>query len=180
MRDVDLKAYIAIVGTADPLTLQIDIAHIHDAFEIEEHPFSLPGWFRLEMFPVPTDAHLFESTATEATTYVGAYVAVVCLFVVGWSHPRLFDLKIMGNIDRSPGRIVQVGLFGLWNVSGSKTPAEVKQLNASSLSERRQGEGQKDPHQREYLFHAICDKCYQFVICSGESSRRAGAGGVPL
>ena len=39
IRDVNLKAHIAIVRTPNALAIQKDIAHEHDAFEIQKNPF---------------------------------------------------------------------------------------------------------------------------------------------
>ena len=95
---VDIEAQVSIVGTTDSLTVQIDIAHQHDALEVEHDALSLPFVLGSEFVAIPADAHLLESTGTQSAAHIAARIAIVRSLAGIRSHPVLSYQEIMWQI----------------------------------------------------------------------------------
>ena len=95
---VDIEAQVSIVGATDTLSVQIDIAHQHDALEVEHDALSLPFILGSEFIAIPADAHLLESAGTQSATHIAARIAVIRALTGIWSHPILSYQEIMWQI----------------------------------------------------------------------------------
>ena len=110
---VDIEAQVAIVGASDSLTVQIDIAHQHDALEVEHDALSPPFIFRSQLLTIPADAHLLESTGTQSAAHIAARIAVIRSFAGIRSHPILSYQEIMWQIHHI---IPTLGCFQLRDI----------------------------------------------------------------
>ena len=138
--NINLKTHIAIVGSSHSLTIQINIAYIHDAGEINQYAPSTKRVGGGEMKPIPTLAHLFETTARQTTLDVGGNIGVVGLFIGCGCHPRLFYLKVVGQIHGAPGGIVNRRIGSLRHISSLKLPTEVEAHNKTALGRNLHGQ----------------------------------------
>ena len=114
--DIDFKAYIAIVGAANLVAVEIDISKIHDTLEINEDAFALILLGRGKGLDIPSRTHLLETSGREAALDIGSGITVVGFLVGCGCHPWLFNLEIMRQIDFSPA--TGLGLSGRNGRSG--------------------------------------------------------------
>ena len=125
-RDIDFEAHIAIIGASDAFSVQIDIAHIHDATKVEQQTAPSQVGTGRKMQAVPTDTHLLESTARQAALDIGSHIGVVGFLVSARLHPGLFYLEVVGHVHRAPFGIVQRRLLSASNVACAELPSEVQ------------------------------------------------------
>ena len=100
--DVNLKAHISVVGAANALSVEIDIARVHDAAKVEQDALALHVVGRSELITVVAFAHLLESATRQAALDVGCHIGVVGLLVSGRSHPWLFNLEVVWQVYLAP------------------------------------------------------------------------------
>ena len=131
--DVDLEPDIAIVGTANTFTVEVDVGRIDNTIELQEQTAALQGIGRRQMEPVPPLPHLLEPTARQTALDVGRRIVIVGLLVGGRCHPRLLNLEIMRHIDRSPAAVVERFLVGTCHRAGMETPTEIQVLHDAPL-----------------------------------------------
>ena len=75
--DINLEAYIAVVGTTDALAIEIHIAHIHNALKVEQQALALKGCVGGIALDIPAGAHLLEGTGRKAALEVGRSISIV-------------------------------------------------------------------------------------------------------
>ena len=125
---IHLEAQIAVVGAAHALAVEIDVAHVHDALEVEQHQAVLPLCRRGEGLHVPSHTHLLEAAGAEAALEIARLVARVALLVGAGSHPRLLYLVVVGEVHSAPiggdgAYVRRCGNGG--EVAGVEQPAEI-------------------------------------------------------
>ena len=66
LRNVDIEAQIAIVGTTYSLAVEVYVANIHDSLEVKEYATSLHvGSWSIGLH-IPAVAHFLEATSRKA------------------------------------------------------------------------------------------------------------------
>ena len=94
-----IKTEVTIVSTSYSLTIQINIAHEHDALEIEENALALPLGLRSQFIAIPADTHFLKSTRTQSAANVATCITIIRTFAGIRSHPILSDQEIVRQID---------------------------------------------------------------------------------
>ena len=122
-RDFNLEAHVAIVGAANALTIEVDIANIHDASEVEQQALVLQTGIGRQVIAIPPLPHLLEAAAREATPDVRSNIGIVGFLTSIGCHPRLFNLEIVRKGDGAPATIVVGWLCCLRDVAGMEPPA---------------------------------------------------------
>ena len=104
--NVNLKTYIAIIGTANTFTIEIDIACIHNATKIKQQTMVTQRVGRSKMITVPTTAHFLKAATRQTAHNIGCRVVIIGFLVSCRSHPRLFYLKVMGYVNDTPRTVI--------------------------------------------------------------------------
>ena len=157
VRNVDFEADVSVIGSSDELTVQVNVTHIHDSSEVDEHASALQAVCRCEMQAVPAAPHLFESSAGEAALDVGGNVGVVGTLVSCWWNPWLFYLEIVRKRQRPPSVVVEVCFFCISDIAELELPSVVQTDGLSCLclcGHCYEGSG----HDGQYSFHVLL--CY--------------------
>ena len=94
-----IKAEVTIVSTSYSLTIEVNIAHEHDALEIEENALALPLGLRSQFIAIPADTHFLKSTWTQTAANVTACITIIRTFAGIRSHPVLSDQEIVRQVD---------------------------------------------------------------------------------
>ena len=102
LRQVNLKAHVAIVGAAHALAIEIHIAHVHDALEVDEDALALERGIGSECLGIASHAHLLKPPRRQAALEVGSTVAIVGFLVGSGRHPRLLHLEVVWYVDAPP------------------------------------------------------------------------------
>ena len=126
--DVHLKAHVTVVGLSNELAVEIDVAHIHDAAEVNQQALALQAVGRCEMQAIPSAAHLLECSARQAALDVGGRVVVVGLLIGGRCHPRLLYLEVVRQVDGAPMAVLIGCCLTSVHIAEVEFPAEVKAL----------------------------------------------------
>ena len=105
--DVQLEAYITVFCPADELAVHINIAHVHDAAEVQHETSAFQRIGRREVVAVPAASHFLEASARETALDVGRHVGVVGFLVGGRRHPGLLNLEIVRQVHPSPLAVVE-------------------------------------------------------------------------
>ena len=138
--DIHLEAHVAVVCLSHQLAVQIDVAHIHDASEVNQQALALQAVGRREVQPVPAAPHLLERTAAETALDVGGGIVVVGLLIGGRCHPRLLYLEVVGQVDGAPMTVL-IGCCGSsLHIAEVESPSEVKALHGAHLCHSLKGE----------------------------------------
>ena len=153
VRYVYLEAHIAIVCSAYVLTVQVDIAHIHDAPEVEQKPSALQRVGRRKVQAIPRLSHLLEAPTAQSALDVGCHVGVVSLFVSIRSHPGLFYLEVVRHVDGAPAVVVEFGRGCVLHVAGMEFPTKVQVLHNRSLRHEGHSHSQREKRQYISLYH---------------------------
>ena len=123
---IDFESHIPVVRPPDTFSVQVDIAYIHDALEIEHYPPVLPCLVGHECLSIPADSHLLEAAAAQPAPHVGTDVTVVGAFFGRGRHPVLFYLEIVGNIYGSPLAVIVLRLFRPRRISPEEAPSLIE------------------------------------------------------
>ena len=140
---VDIEAQVSIVGTTDSLTVQIDIAHQHDALEVEHDALSLPFVLRRKFVAIPADAHLLESTGTQSAAHIAARIAVIRALAGIWSHPVLSYQEIMWQIHHIIPALGSFQLRDILHITAMELPSLVDTDSIAHRSLSRKGSHQR-------------------------------------
>ena len=122
-RQINLEAHVAIVGAAHALTIEVDVADIHDASEVEHHVLVLQAVIGVEVIAVPPLPHLLEAATRQAAHDVRCHIGVVAFLAYGRRHPRLFYLEVVWQANGAPRAVVVGGLCRFSDVAGMEAPA---------------------------------------------------------
>ena len=102
------------------MSVEIDIAHEHDAFNIEHDAPVFPTVVWGDGTPVPTNSHLLESSAAESALGIVGSIIFVDLLVLLRSYPWLRDLEIVGQMNHFHALVFQ--LIGVGHIASVKLP----------------------------------------------------------
>ena len=94
-----IKAEVTIVSTSYSLTIEVNIAHEHDALEIEENALALPLGLRSQFIAIPADTHFLEATWTQTAANITTCITIIRTFAGIRSHPVLSDQEIVRQVD---------------------------------------------------------------------------------
>ena len=95
------------------------------------------------MVAIPSFCHRFKSSVLEMDIGVSRNLVITILPLWLWLNPRLFYLKVMGEINNSPLGIIKKDFLSVSNFSIMETPPEVQVVYNSWLRHQhyRYGEG---------------------------------------
>ena len=145
--DVYFESHISVVGAANAFAVQIDVAHIHDASEIQQYALVFHGFIGRQVVAVPSLAHLFEAAARQAALDIGSHVGVVGALRGVGLHPGLFYLEVVGQTDAAPLAVVGTHGSRILHVACMESPALVDIFQGAlchrwhGIQHRRQANG---------------------------------------
>ena len=94
-----IKAKVTIVSTSYSLTIEVNIAHEHDALEIKEYALALPLGLRSQFIPIPAYTHFLKATWTQTAANITTCITIIRTFAGIRSHPVLSDQEIVRQVD---------------------------------------------------------------------------------
>ena len=148
-----LEPHVAIVRASHLLAVHIDIAHIHDATEIQQQSAPPERVGRHQVQPVPSLPHLLEATTAQSALDIGRRVVVVGLFASRRRHPRLLYLEVVRHAHRAPSCVVQFHVRPVFHVASLEVPAVVQHGHAALRHSRLHTHSRQGQQSPKFSFH---------------------------